>query len=215
MSQPVRAAGTGVTATAGVTFATPPTSGTQTFISTLTSRTITAGPPVAITADSATDAGGASTAVDWSPSGPTALRFTLGNSALGVSNVSIGAPVDPTCNALCVRQVTLPDGRKLSVAIETRAGKATIGAVNPSPASDFSWTIYGFWNIAAATTNLIQNQGYLVSGFETPNSGIPTAGTATFNGILEGNVAQPNGANVGGAYPVKPQFFGAKFAQDF
>jgi hypothetical protein len=199
VSQPVRAAGTGVTATAGVTFAAPPTSGTQSFIAIQTSRTIAAGPPVAIAADAATDTGGATTSVDWGPSGPTAIRLSLGNSALGVSNVSLGAPVDPTCNALCIRQVTLPDGRKLSVALETRDGPATVGTVNPPPSGDFSWTIYGFWNIGS-TTNVLLNQAYFVSGFETPNSGIPTTGQATFNGIAQGNVAQPNGANVAGAY---------------
>ena len=70
----------------------------------------------------------------------------------------------------------------VSVYIDTRYDAST----------DFTWTAYGSWGIANAS-GLTQNSGVYVSGFETPVSGKPSSGSATFNGFIEGAAFVPNG----------------------
>ncbi|MBT2186876.1 transferrin-binding protein-like solute binding protein [Sphingobium nicotianae] len=175
---------TGATATAGVNFDTPPTSGTTTFRLLQSSRSWTSGPPTS-QADATTDAAGATTKVTWGSSGPSALVFTIGNSALGVTNQAL--PLATTVvNGKDVRQVTLADGRILTVYLNRDIISTT---------AQFSWMVYGNWNIASSG-GAVLNSAVYVAGFETPLSGKPTSGTATFNGFLEGAALAPNGSGL-------------------
>jgi hypothetical protein len=196
---PVRAAGASEPAVAGITFNAAPTSGTQTFVGIMSSRTNAAGPPVVVGSDSATDAGGTSIAVDWGATGPTGLRFSLGNSALGISNVALPLTTAAGCVNLCVRQVILPDGRKLNVDIENGDTPNPVNSTTTGSTNSLNWIEYGFWNIASAT-NVQQNNAWTVSGYETPNAGLPTTGTATFNGFVQGSVVVPNGTAVSSGF---------------
>ena len=121
----------------------------------------------------------------WSSGGPTAIEFTLGNAALGVTNLSLPLTPNVTVNGNGVRQVTLGDGRIVSVFLDTTFDNNT----------DFSWLAYGNWSISSSA-NVIQNGSVYVTGFETPLAGKPTTGTATFNGFITGATFFPNGANL-------------------
>jgi len=167
-------------ATSGGNFNAPPTSGTTTFRM-LQSTRVNSTSPTKNLSDATTDAGGGTIQVAWGAAGPTALNMTLGNSALGVTNLAL--PLATTVvNGTEVRQVTLADGRVLTVRIETAFNSTT----------DFSWTAYGGWAIASSG-GVAQNSGTFVSGFETPLGGKPTSGSATFNGFLEGFAYKPSG----------------------
>jgi hypothetical protein len=108
----------------------------------------------------------------------------LGNSALGVTNQSLPLTT-VTVNGNDVHQVTLSDGRILTVYIETEDDNG----------SDYTWTAFGNWGIASSTS-VIQNSGLFVSGYETPLAGKPSSGSATFNGFIKGAAFVPNGSNL-------------------
>lgn len=156
---------------------------------TQSARTISAGPPMTTASDATTDAGGATIAFDVpvDPNAEATVRFSIGNAALGVNNVTLGDP-DPSGTM----KATLGDGRIVSVYLDT-ADKNTA-----SDGDELEWTGYGNWAIRSAA-NVTQNASSFVTGYETPNSAMPTSGTATFNGFVQGSVTKPDGANIASA----------------
>ena len=165
----------------------PPAGTTQNFRLIEAARTITTGSSTTIQSDDATNAAGAFVSIDW-PANPDiqapTIRFTIGNAALGVANVTLGDPQPSGA-----RQVTLADGRIVSVTLETT--DRTSGGT----ADDFLWTAYGAWSIRSAT-NVPQNGSFIVGGYESADSAIPTTGSAVFNGFVTGTVAVPNGTGI-------------------
>ncbi|CDO35454.1 transferrin-binding protein-like solute binding protein [Novosphingobium sp. KN65.2] len=138
-------------------------------------------------ADQATDDGGGhfTVTIPADPDAETVTTFTLGNDALGIKDVAFNEDDYESS----VREVTLSDGRKLSVALFTE-DRNTGGA-----GEDLDWTAYGTWGIRNAT-NVPQKGAVFVTGIETSDSHVPTSGSATFNGFVEGSVTVPNGSAI-------------------
>jgi hypothetical protein len=142
--------------------------------------------PMTTSADSATDSGGATLVLEI-PADPDAditARFTLGNPALGISNVAL---TPDASGELLV--ATLADGRRISVQL------ATLDRGSASGGRDFAWTGYGGWGIRSSDGAPVKGSPF-VTGYETPNAAVPTSGTATFNGFVQGSVAVEDGANI-------------------
>lgn len=55
------------------------------------------------------------------------------------------------------------------------------------------WTRTGVWTLTGASG--LANAAPFVTGYETPLSGIPTTGTATYNGSAQGVVYYPSGSS--------------------
>ncbi|MDP3674765.1 MAG: transferrin-binding protein-like solute binding protein [Novosphingobium sp.] len=168
----------------------PPAGTTQNFRLIQAARTITTGSSTTTQSDAATDAGGAFVSIDW-PANPDTqsptIRFTIGNAALGIANVTLGPPQPSGA-----REVTLADGRVVSLTLQT-TDRTSAGT-----ADDFLWTAYGAWNVRSAA-NVPQNSSAIVGGYETADSAIPTTGSAVFNGFVTGSVAVPDGTGIKGA----------------
>ena len=142
--------------------------------------------PMSTAADPDTDAGSA-TLVFEIPADPDAdvtARFTLGNPALGISNVELSP--DPSGTVL---MANLPDGRRIQVQL------ATLDRGTTSGGRDFEWTGYGGWSIRSASD--VPTKGSpIVTGYETPDAAMPTSGSATFTGFVQGSVAVEDGTEI-------------------
>ncbi len=151
------------------------------------SRSISIGSPSFTEADEETDAGGA-TLTFFSPADPDAeptVSLTLGNEALGIENVEL----EETVPGAPFVEATLDDGRTVRVVLMTEDKNST------SETGEFEWTAYGSWNIRS-TGDVPQKGAVFVTGVETPDTGMPTTGSATFNGFVEGSVALPEGGDI-------------------
>lgn len=151
------------------------------------SRALSIGDVSVSSSDPATDDGGAhfTITIPADPDSETITTFTLGNNALGVKDVAFTEDDYESP----VRNVTLSDGRKLSVAMFTEDRNTQ------EAGSELDWTVYGSWGIRSAT-NIPQRGATFVTGIETSDSAIPTSGTATFNGFVEGSVTVPSGTAI-------------------
>jgi hypothetical protein len=177
-------------ASATNSFVTRPTTGSTDFpliqASQVTAYDATTGYVTSVQADGATDSGGATIAVNWAadPNNST-VDLTLGNSALGVTNVDMGIyPTDGTG----VRTATLPNGNTVQLYVDntwTNAGNS----------STLSYLVYGYWDILNTSGQLINGSPF-VTGFETAASAIPTTGSATYTGFVNGTVTVPSTTGV-------------------
>jgi hypothetical protein len=104
--------------------------------------------------------------------------FSLGNSALGVSN----AVLTPTSSG--VYKANLAGGTTASLRI---ADPAT---------TNLSWSTYGFWDVAMA--NGARTQSAFVTGYQTPAPAIPTTGTGVYYGKVSGEVILPQAGRENG-----------------
>lgn len=151
------------------------------------SRSISIGTPSSTSKDEATDADGA-TLTFFSPADPDAeptVSLTLGNDALGVKDVEL----EETVPGVPFVEATLGDGRIVRVVLQAEDKTST------SDGEELNWTAYGSWNIRSAS-NVPQNGAVFVTGVETPDTGMPTTGSATFDGFVEGAVALPEGGDI-------------------
>jgi hypothetical protein len=177
-------------ASATNSFVTRPTTGSTDFpliqASQTTSYDATTGFVSAIQADSATDSGGATITVNWaSDPNDSTVDFTLGNSALGVSKLDMGAyPTDGTG----VRTATLTDGRTVQLYVDNTW-------TNAGASSTLSYLVYGYWDILN-TSGEVTNGSPFVTGFQTAASAIPTTGSATYTGFVNGTVTVPSTTGV-------------------
>jgi hypothetical protein len=152
-------------------------------------RTVSLGTdPKSTSSDSATNLGGATVFVDIpadpDPDADPTLRLTLGNPALGVSNVTL--QLDPSETFY---QATLADGRIVTLALDTVNSNSAAGG------GEFVWTNYGSWGIrSSANVPLAGSQ--VVLGIETADAAIPSSGSATFTGFVKGTVTIADGANL-------------------
>jgi hypothetical protein len=144
------------------------------------------GDPKSNVSDDATNAGGAKLVLSIPADDitPMTARFTLGNAELGVNNVLLTE--DPSGAFF---QATLPDGRIVTVGFQSLDKSSTGGG------EDFLWTAYGGWGLRSAA-NIPLKASPVVLGTETPDTAMPTSGSATFNGFVEGNVTVADGTNL-------------------
>ncbi len=152
-------------------------------------RTVSlASDPKSTTSDSATNAGGATVFLDIpanpDPDANPSLRLTLGNSALGVTNVAL--QLDPSETFY---QATLADGRTVTLALDSTNQNSAAGE------SEFAWATYGSWGIRNAT-NAPQAGSPVVLGIETADAAIPTSGSGTFTGFVTGTVTIADGPEI-------------------
>ena len=177
---PPQGAGTaGPLASATNTFDPRPTSGTTTFPLIMASQAVAYGTTETVTSDPTTDNAGAQITVDWAAKTYT---FTLGNSALGITNVQMGG-----YQQTGQRTVTLSDGRVLTVYADARVDPTA--DVN---SATLSYLVYGYWSLSN-TSGQVTNSSPFVIGFETPGSAMPTSGSATYKGFVSGAVVLPDG----------------------
>ena len=86
----------------------------------------------------------------------------------------------------------------IDVAVTTDGAGATIPNSNNTKvaltASNLNYTLLASWIIPSVNTN-VADMGFGVSGYQTPASGVPTSGTATYlaTGGASGNVVVPSG----------------------
>ena len=73
-------------------------------------------------------------------------------------------------------------------------GTAFLDIVNPAT-SNLSWTSYGFWDVHAAAT--YTNTAF-ATGYVTPDSAVPTSGTAIFRGSVIGEAFHPDASGIDG-----------------
>jgi hypothetical protein len=179
VSPPQGASTAGPEASASNTFNPRPTSGTTTFPLIMASQTTAYGDTVTIASDPTTDNAGAQITVDWANK---TYSFSLGNSALGVSNVALGGYQETG-----ERNVTLSDGRVLTVYADAR-----VDPTQDINSATLSYLVYGYWSLAN-TAGQVTNASPFVIGFETPGSAVPTSGSATYNGFVSGVVTLPDG----------------------
>lgn len=142
--------------------------------------------PMTTTSDANTDAGGATLVLEIpaDPDADISARFTLGNPALGITNVPL--KLDTSGNVL---ETTLADGRRIAVQVAMLDRSSTGGA------REFEWTAYGAWGIRTPSGEPAKGSPF-VTGYETPDTSMPTSGSATFNGFVQGSVAVADGTNV-------------------
>lgn len=150
-------------------------------------RTISLGTnPKSNSPDSATSAGGGTVFVDYpaDPAGETTVRLTLGNTALGITNVTLrpNASEDGF-------EATLADGRIVSLQLDFVNRNSGAGE------AEFSWATYGGWAIRSAA-NVPTNVSPVVLGVETADAAMPTSGSATFTGFVRGTVTIADGTNL-------------------
>jgi len=119
------------------------------------------------------------------PNADEQYLFTIKDPGMGVENVALTP--DENSPALLA---TLPDGRTVRVALEQpdRTSSAGLG-------DELNWTAYGSWNVTASS-GAARVGSYVVTGNETPDGNIPTTGTATFNGFVQGSVVFEDGTNL-------------------
>lgn len=140
--------------------------------------------PMSSVAEPNTTAGGATLTLEI-PADPDAditARFSLGNPTMGVSDVKL--TLDASGNVFAG---TLADGRMITVAL------GTLDQGTGSGGREFEWTAYGGWAVRTAAG--AQGSPF-VTGYETPDSAIPTSGNATFNGFVQGQVLVADGADL-------------------
>ncbi len=56
------------------------------------------------------------------------------------------------------------------------------------PANNLSWTTYGFWTSQDYGAGSSISWSAFVTGYKTPTGSVPTAGTATYNGVAAGRL---------------------------
>jgi hypothetical protein len=197
-TQPTEGANTntpGPLASKTASFVDRPTSGESDFpllqASRVTTYDATTGYVTANQGDGPTDSGGAIIAVTWDPSADNSkVYFTLGNSALGVTKVDMGYL--NTVDMSTLRSVSLPDGRTLQLDVENAWND---GSGSATGTGTLSYLVYGYWDIEN-TAGQVTNGSQFVTGFETPGSAIPTTGSATYTGLVNGSVTVPNNTGV-------------------
>lgn len=142
--------------------------------------------PMSNAAEPNTTAGGATLTLEI-PADPDAditARFSLGNPAMGVSDVEL--TLDDSGKLFAG---SLADGRTITVAL------GTLDQGSGSGGREFEWTAYGGWAVRTAAGLPAQGSPF-VTGYETPDSAIPTSGSATFNGFVQGQVLVADGADL-------------------
>lgn len=150
-------------------------------------RTISLGTdPKSSAPDSATSAGGGTVFVDYpaDPAGEVTVRLTLGNTALGITNLTLRP--DASEEGF---EATLADGRIVSLQLDFVNQNSGAGE------AEFSWASYGGWAIRTAA-NVPTNVSPVVLGIETADAAVPTSGSATFTGFVRGTVTIADGTNL-------------------
>lgn len=136
--------------------------------------------------DSVTEAGGGTVFVDYpaDPAGQVTVRLTLGNTALGITNVTMRPAASEDGF-----EATLPDGRTVSLQLDL------VNQHTGANEAEFNWVTYGGWAIRN-TANAPTNVSPVVLGVETADAAIPTSGSATFTGFVRGTVTIADGTNL-------------------
>ncbi len=131
--------------------------------------------PAGVVADTATINAGATLAFDSSNS---SYDIDIKNSAIGISNVTLSSTPSGVFQAF-------PSG----------AANVFLQIANPAT-SNLSWTTYGMWDVVTSSGS--RTQAAFVTGYETPVASVPTTGTATFSGVVRGEVLLPQAGRENG-----------------
>ena len=107
-------------------------------------------------------------------------QLDVGNPALGVSHVAL---TPSSSGSASVFQADLGGG-----------AAAFVDIVNPATSS-LSWTSYGFWDVHASAS---YTNAAFVTGYATPDAGVPTSGTAAYTGSVVGEAFHPDAAGIDG-----------------
>lgn len=75
------------------------------------------------------------------------------------------------------------------------------GPPTSSGSADLDWTRYGYWSTGGFWDGDLVHRGFFVGGYITPQSGVPTSGSATYTGRAEGSVFYPVAGVASGTIP--------------
>jgi hypothetical protein len=159
--------------------------GTQPFRLVQYATEINTGVPAFIGPADISNQRGASLIVEI-PADPDAeITFALG---MDDGIVSGPIPLDPS-EVGPFLEATLDDGTEVRVFLES-TDKSTTGA-----GEELLWTAYGAWSVDPSDYSFTYGADF-VTGAETPDANMPTSGTATFNGFVQGTATVRDGPNL-------------------
>ncbi len=111
---------------------------------------------------------------EWT--GNTGDEYSLNVPGLGISNLEMAAGGSYCYSAACG---------------ETAYGHVELDIADPAT-TNLSWTTYGFWTSQQYGTGAPTITSAFVTGYRTPTASVPTSGTATYTGSVEGRLMSAN-----------------------